>query len=75
MNRIHTIEAADVAFLCGRLRARQSFATLAIEAFNEAARLYRVAGLSLMAAKAERHIIAMLTATPAGSGVAKCFYG
>ncbi len=54
MNRIHTIEAADVAFLCGRLRARQSFPTLAIEAFAEAARLYRIAGLSLMANEAEQ---------------------
>jgi hypothetical protein len=70
VNRIHTIEAADLAFICGRERARQSLADLAIEAFTDAARLYRVAGLSLMAAKAHRCIAAVLTTSSIESAVA-----
>lgn len=70
MNRIHAIEVADLSFLIGRIRARQAIFDLAIEAFTDAARLYRVAGLSLMAAKVERCIIATVPATRAVSGVA-----
>lgn len=71
MNRVYVIEAADLSFLIGRVRVRQSLPDLAIEAFADAVRLYRVAGLSLMADKAERHIIATLTGSPSGSGVAR----
>lgn len=71
MNRIRSIEAADLTFLIGRVRARQSLTDLAVEAFADAVRLYRAAGLSLMAAKAEWHIIATLSATPSESGVAR----
>lgn len=68
MNRVHVIEAADLAFLVGRKRAQQAL-LFADQALADAARLYRVAGLSLMARKAERHI-AMLQTTAASPGVA-----
>lgn len=60
VNRVHLIEAADLAFLCGRLRARQAaghpvLVALACNALREAAALYMQGGLPVMAMKVHRY--------------------
>jgi hypothetical protein len=60
LNRIYTIKAADLAMGCGRCCDRHGLHDLAVEAFEEAARLYRVAWLSLMARAAKRCIVAVV---------------
>ena len=67
LRRVEMIEAAGLSMVCGRARARaygrtndESYVALAVEAYQDAARLYRAAGLSVMADRAERCIVAVM---------------